>query len=199
MTENLHTLVREALAPVRLTDTLDDVTARGRRLRRKRRAGTALALTSVLALAAGLLLGLPSDRTQPDPMRLAAWSVRAEPDGAVLVIVRDLTDPAGLTAELEKAGVPALVEFKHIPPGSPIVGCAADGASRSPLMLKVLPMSPRETGPGEKVWKIRRDLMPDGTSLHFVIFAEYHTDGTPSRSVHMSLIEGNPIPCRLVS
>ncbi|WP_157240248.1 hypothetical protein [Catenuloplanes japonicus] len=200
MTQDLHALVREEFQRVRLTDTLDDVTARGLRVRRRRRSGSVLSAVFALALASGVALSLPPGRAEPDSVRLAAWSVRTEPDGTLQIVIRDLADPDGLTAELKRAGVPALIEFKEVEavtePGRLAPHCADDGEVRSPLLLSVMV---RPTGTDKRAWAIRPDAMPPGTSMHFVIFSVRDAAGKSYESVHMSLVDGDPVPCRSVS
>ncbi|GAB7044077.1 MULTISPECIES: hypothetical protein [Catenuloplanes] len=190
MTEDLHRLVRDEFSAVRLDEPLGAVTARGRRWRRRRFTGGTLVVASVLA-AAGLWPVLAPGPAEPAPMRLAAWSVEPEPDGTVRLTVRQLTDAEGLTAALREAGVPALVEFEEVAPGHP-AGCADDGRTGQPGLLDVMPRPEA----GEQVYTLRRDRIPPGMSLHFVMFAERDTAGNWSTSLHTSMVRGEPVPCR---
>ncbi|MEU4421830.1 hypothetical protein AB0F81_14485 [Actinoplanes sp. NPDC024001] len=197
MTDNdLYARVRDEFGEFQLRTAVDDITTRGTRLRRRRRTVTALGLAAVAA--AGLALALPADQqvTPAPPLQLAAWSVEAQPDGTVLLTIRQLTDADQLTAALKKAGVPAKVEFVKLRPGQ-TAGCVENGQPSSPLLLRVLPMPTWNPNPDEQIFTIHRDRMPPGTSLHFVIMEQPGTDGVPRRSVENSLVEGEPLPCKL--
>jgi hypothetical protein len=50
----------------------------------------------------------------------------------------------------------------------------------------------------ERVFTIRRTAMPEATSLHFVIFDQISDRGVPLRSVRVSMVRGNAVPCRLL-
>ena len=190
--DDLYALVRTEFQPVRLTDSLNDVTTRGRRLRTRRRAGAGLTAALV---AGGLTLTLSAGPEPAAPMRPVASSVQAEGDGTVVLTVRQLTDADRLTAELRAAGVSARVELKLIDPDQQAIGCAENGQPSLPQLLQVLPMAPGGAEGEERVFVIRRDRMPPGTSLHFVIFDEPGHDGSRHRSVHTSLVKGYPRPC----
>jgi hypothetical protein len=198
--DDLYAHVRSDFAGMRLRAPISDITARGSRVRRRRQTTTALSL-AVLAAATttGLALGLPADRTQTPapapPMNAAAWSVETRPDGSILLTIRQLTDPDELTRRLEKAGVPAKVEFKQLRSGQ-TAGCRENGQPSSPLLRRVLPMPTVAPKPGEQIFTIRRDLMPAGTSLHVVIMEESGS-GVRSRSVHTALVNGEPLACEL--
>ncbi|MBG0565860.1 hypothetical protein [Actinoplanes aureus] len=182
--------LRDELAPVRMGPDVAAVSARGRTLRRRRRVAPAAGL-AVAAVAAGLILGIPTGT--PPRMESVAWSVESQPDGSVTLTVRQLQDPEGLSGTLRKAGVPAKVEFKRLGPGE-AGGCAETGQVRSPKLPRVV--SP-EWGADEQRMTIRPDLMPPGTTLHIVIFQMPDPKDPAGHdwSAHLSLVEGEPMPC----
>jgi hypothetical protein len=195
--DDLYDLVRTEFEPVRLREGLDDVIARGRAVRRRRRAGLTAGLTAA-AVVSGLALTLSTDPAtdRPVPMSLAAWSVESAPDGTVVLTIRQLTDADRLTAALKAAGVPALVEFERIPPEADAVGCAENDQPSLPQLYDVTEHSAGDTRGGERVFTIRRDRMPSGTSLHFVLFEDHASGGAVQHTVRTSLVKGTPLPCR---
>jgi hypothetical protein len=81
---------------------------------------TAIAAGAVLT-AMALLPGGAAGQAGPAPIaspsgpvrfQTAAWTVTREPDRTVTVLVRQLSDPAGLQRALRAAGVPAAVAFQ---------------------------------------------------------------------------------------
>ena len=195
--DDLYDHVRTEFGPVRLRDTLDNVTARGQELRRRRYAVTALGVVLIAAATTfGLALGHAADTTpdRPSPLQPAAWSVEAEPDGTVVLTIRQLTDADQLSATLKENGVPARVEFKQLGPGQ-VAGCVENGQPASPLLYDVMPMPLGLSNGNERVFTIRRDLMPPGASLHFVIFDKRGDNGVRQSSVRTSLVNGDPVPC----
>jgi hypothetical protein len=150
-------------------------------------------VVSVAGLALTLPTGAKTDR--PAPMSLAAWSVESVPDGSVVLTIRQLTDADRLTATLQAAGVPALVEFERVPPEAKLLGCAENDQPALPQLPDVMPLGESEVRDGERVFTIRRDRMPSGTSLHFVLFEERADNGTMGVSVQTGLVKGAPLPC----
>ena len=199
--DDLYTLVRTEFEPLRLPHRLHDITARGRGLRRRRRAAKAVAAVGLAAaLASGLALALRTGHAPRPPasVQLAAWSVDARPDGEVVLTIRELTHAEELTAALKKAGVPALVEFKQIDAAhTRVVGCE-DQQPEQPQLDNVMPAQGQHSNGAEPVFTIRRTAMPAATSLHFVIFDGVSDRGTPARSVRVSLVHGDPVPCKLL-
>lgn len=186
--DDLHSRLRSEFAPVRMRLDVDGISARGRSLRRRRRVVTAACAGLV---AATLLLGLPG--TQPR-MDLAAWSVEPEPDGTVVLTIRQLADADRLSATLRQAGVPALVEFKQLKPGES-GGCAENGRPWTPVD-GVLGLG-RAAGPGPGRMTIHPSRMPPGTTLHIVIFQmpSLSDPDKYQRSVRFGLVKGEPLPC----
>jgi hypothetical protein len=196
--EDLYTLVRDEFEPMRLRHPLEDIAARGRKLRRRRRAATAVAAVGLTAaLAAGVVPALrtgPASKP-PAPMELAAWSVDTLPGGSVVLTIRQLTHPEELSAALKKAGVPALVEFKSVGANARVVGCEDDQPAL-PQLTEVMPLGGQRSDGSGRVFTIHPAAMPPGTSLHFVIFEEVSDSGTTDRSLHTGLVQGDPVPCR---
>lgn len=120
----LLTAVRDSFAGARFGTPLGATIARGRRLRARRRAVGVTGVACAAAVAAGLAGALTaSPATSPAvfhgpspatgaPDRLAAWTVTRAPDGIVTILVRQLSDPAGLQRMLRADGVPAIVRFQ---------------------------------------------------------------------------------------
>ncbi|WP_249998754.1 hypothetical protein [Actinoplanes sp. M2I2] len=194
--DDLYAVVRTEFEPVRLRADLDDITARGRTLRRRRNAGVAASLAVVAAVASVAVTvstGAKTDR--PAPMNLAAWSVEPSPDGSVVLTIRQLTDAGRLNAALRAVGVPALVEFERVPADAKLVGCAENDQPALPELNSVMPIGAAQYRGGEHVFPIRRDRMPAGTTLHFVLFEERSDRGVPTISVRTGLVKGTPLPC----
>ncbi|MEU8656433.1 hypothetical protein [Actinoplanes philippinensis] len=195
--DDLYARVRTEFDGVRLATGLDEITGRGRGLRRRRHAATAL---GVAVLAAGVTAGLTLNRPA-EPVHglteVAAWSVDSRQEDTVIFAIRQLADADELSATLKKAGIPALVEFIKVPVEQKVAGCqnAQDGL---PEIYDVMPNSHTPAKPDENTYAVRRDLMPSGSTLHFVIFEQINKDtGEPGRSVRTSLVDGDPLPCRL--
>jgi hypothetical protein len=120
----LLTPVRESFAGVRLNVPLDATIQRGRRLRARRRvvgATGAAAIAGGVALIAALLVpsggavrpaGPSAALAGPVRYQTAAWTVARGPDRTVTVLIRQLSDPAGLQRALRADGVPAAVAFQ---------------------------------------------------------------------------------------
>ncbi|WP_433794929.1 hypothetical protein [Actinoplanes sp. CA-252034] len=195
--DDLYARVRTEFGQVHMGDSLDDITSRGRGLRRRRRMATAL---GVAVLAAGLTAGLTLSRpAEPEHglTQVAAWTVDSRQEDTVVFSIRQLVDADELGAALKKAGVPALVEFIKVPREQKVAGCQ-DARDGLPGLWDVMPHSNTPAGPDESTYAIRRDLMPPGSTLHFIIFEETNRiDGTTQRTVRTGLIDGDPVPCRL--
>jgi hypothetical protein len=195
--DDLYDRVRTEFDEVHLQNSLDDITARGRGLLRRRHAATAL---GVAVLAAGVAAGLTLSRPAGPPpgiTQVAAWTVDARTDGTVVFTVRQLVDADQLSAALKKAGVPALVEFIKVPREQGFRGCQPDGQEAMLAVFDVMTHGDLQAKPGENTYAVLRDRMPPGSVLHFVIFEEVGTDGVATRVVRFSLIDGDPLPCRL--
>jgi hypothetical protein len=132
------------------------------RSRRRRRGLTRLAVSG-LAVAAGLTLGLSAPDSgrntpgaQPGGARLAAWTVRTGPGGAVTVTLRQLTNAAALQHALAEHGVPAIV---HV--GDSI--CFQSDGHPLPGLFRVVTHPPGFP----IVIRIRPAAMPHGSELLF--------------------------------
>jgi hypothetical protein len=122
---DLLTAVGESFAKVQLAAPLDATIRRGRALRARRRR-TRLAGAMAVAGAAGLTAaglasggaapsaGTATGTVSPGPVhfRTAGWSVTEGPGKTVTVLIRQLSDPAGLQRALRADGVPAAVAFQ---------------------------------------------------------------------------------------
>jgi hypothetical protein len=121
----LLTAVRESFAGARLATPLDVTIHRGRVLQARRwrtRAAVAVAIAGAAGLtAAGLASGGAARPAGPPPrpasagsvpFRTAAWTVTEGPGKTVTVLIRELSDPAGLQRALRADGVPAAVAFQ---------------------------------------------------------------------------------------
>jgi len=80
--------------------------------------------------AAGRAAGAPASNA-----RLAAWSVRAAPDGSVTLTLHQLTDAAGLKQALAAHQVPALLHFGA-------GACSADSAALRDVPVGIYRFSP---------------------------------------------------------
>ncbi len=108
--DELITAVRKSVTDVHMNIPAEQIVNRSRTIRARRRipgAAAALAIVAGAALAGTTLL--PS--SHPASAQLAAWTVARQPDGAITVTIRELSDPAGLQSTLRADGVPAGVTF----------------------------------------------------------------------------------------
>ena len=91
----------------------DQVMARGRVLRQRRRLMTGLSGMAAVGAVLALVLALPFGGAGPRPVHvnLTAWSVNTNPGGTVTFKLKRLSDPAQLQHVLAEAGVPAIVRW----------------------------------------------------------------------------------------
>ncbi len=114
----LTTAVRESVAGVHMDVPAEQIAARSRAIRARRRIP---AVTGGLALAAGAALAVPAllpsspPAGRPGSAQLTAWTVTKQADGNVRVALHELRDPAGLQRKLRADGVPASVRFASKP------------------------------------------------------------------------------------
>jgi hypothetical protein len=176
--DELSTRVRESLSGVQLTDPVEQVVARGRSIRRRRNAFSALATLGV-------------DTADVD-VQLASWSVNTNKDQTVTVTVRELSDPEKLTEVMRSAGVRAKVQFVQIPATSKNIGCyKLAGPGVRPLDSdKVL--SGGVDANGDVSMTVTPTAMPEGSVLSFVVFGrgEGQDLGTS-----MTLFDNQPGTC----
>jgi hypothetical protein len=91
-----------------------------------------------------------------------------------------------------------LVEFKQIDAArTRLVGCENQQLAL-PQLDNVIPAQVQHSDGAERVFTIRRTAIPAATRLHFVIFDEIGDHGTRSRFVRISLVHGDPVPCKLL-
>jgi hypothetical protein len=134
--ENVLESMRDELAHVRLSAPVDDVLARGRRLRRRRTlpALGAGAGTVAAVVALTFSLGAPGAGSgHSTHATLDAWTVVSKPGGTVSLTIRDERESsqvrAGLQRALRQAGVSAVVE------ASAPRGCGALAAMSKAIMV----------------------------------------------------------------
>jgi hypothetical protein len=153
--------VKAAVPDIHMHTPVQHIVAAARS-RRRRRGLTRLAVSG-LAVAAGLTLGLSAPGSgrntpgaQPGGARLAAWTVRTGPGGAVTVTLRQLTNAAALQHALAEHGVPAIV---HV--GDSI--CFQSDGHPLPGLFRVVTHPPGFP----IVIRIRPAAMPHGSELLF--------------------------------
>jgi hypothetical protein len=108
--DTLLTAVRDTFAGVRMDTPPEQIVRRGRAVRARRRLPrVAGAVAAVAGTAVAVTALLPA--SHQSETHLAAWTVTRQADGAILVTIRQLTDPAGLQRTLRADGVRASVTF----------------------------------------------------------------------------------------
>jgi hypothetical protein len=116
--DELRTTVRERFTGVRMDTPVDQIVARGRAVRARRRIPVA---AGGLAAAAGVAIGVATlvsggpHASHATSATLTAWTVQKQANGDVRVTIRDLRDPSGLQARLRADGIPANVSFSGLP------------------------------------------------------------------------------------
>ena len=115
--DDLLDTMRSEFAHVKLGASMDDVVARGRRLRRRRAWSALGAGTGSVAAVIALTFSLAGPNAlsgNPTHVTLAAWSVTVGPRGTVKLTIRNLRearhDQARLREALRAAGVPDVVQ-----------------------------------------------------------------------------------------
>jgi hypothetical protein len=108
--DTLLTAVRETFTGVRMDTPPEQIARRGRAVRARRRLPRAAGAVAVVAGTAVAVTALLPASHQPGA-HLAAWTVARQADGAILVTIRQLTDPVGLQRTLRADGVRASVTF----------------------------------------------------------------------------------------
>jgi hypothetical protein len=121
------TRARDLLADEHLAIAASEIMAKDKQRRTRHRVAAAgVAGLAGAGLAAGLTLAAGSPaRPAPVQAELAAWTVKAHPDGTVTFTLRNTSHPKRLQHALAKAGVPAVVRWGKIcqagGPGQPIL------------------------------------------------------------------------------
>ena len=191
-----------------------DVLARGRQLRRRKRAVPALgALGIVAAVSLGVTLTGPSSTAntantsdagsghtltaQGDVVNVdeAGFSIHTDAKtGEVTVTVRQLFDETELQALLAKAGVPTAIHNVALPAGTPVAAapaCAWTGArtldSGSVISLPHLDGS-------ESVITISPAKMPAGSVLG-LLYSTIGSGQADARMMQTTLLSGEPTGC----
>jgi hypothetical protein len=173
------TQARDLLAGEHMTIPASEIMARDQRRRArhwKAAAGAACAATG-LAVALVLAPGSPA-RPAPGHVQLAAWTVRANPDGTVTFNLNNTSRPAQLQRALARAGVPAVVRWGEIceagGPGQPLLDTTGFVTASSAFATGVASFFASMGGPGRNpnlgwTWTLIPSKIPhDG---HFVISA----------------------------
>lgn len=184
-------LVDGALGGVRMRRPVDEIAARGRRLRTRRRSIAGAAAVGVLGVSLAVALPLSSassqsvaahgqPQSQPVNVDLAAWSVHTNADSTVTFTLREFWDPAKLEQVLAHAGVRALVTQDP--------GCGANmDVAGMPQIAKVMGF-PVHKADGEVIYTVTPSAMPAGSVLDI----HYYDAGTPHGVVSVSLLPHAP-------
>jgi hypothetical protein len=153
--------VKAAVPDIRMHTPVQHIVSAARS-RRRRRGLTTLAVSG-LVVAVGLTLGLSTPGSgrstpgaQPYGPKLAAWTVRTGPGGAVTLTLRQLANAAALQRALAEHGVPAIV---HV--GDSI--CFQSDGNPLPGLFRVVTHPPGFP----IVIRIRPAAMPHGSELLF--------------------------------
>jgi hypothetical protein len=113
----LITAVRDRFDPVRMHTCTETILARGRSLRRRRRAGVA---GGALAIALGAGLAVPAlTAASPEHVTLAAWTVDQRPDHSIAVSIHELRHLPALQRVLKADGVRVTITEKKTFPEQP--------------------------------------------------------------------------------
>lgn len=168
-----------------------------RRRPARRRLALAAALTASAAAITAGALAWPTQPAHGPQAKLAAWTVRSNPNGTVTLTidVSRLFDPQDLERALAKAGVPAVIRVVRF--NQP---CQPGGMTDRQLRqyTRVL----REGPPGpEDTFIITPAAMPKGYALYFV--AERTSGVNPSAGISYQsmgftsslLPQGTPLTC----
>jgi hypothetical protein len=165
----LITAVRESVADVYSATSVAHVISRGRTVRARRRiprvagtvavaAGTALAVTTLLASGHPELPGSGHPGSHPASAQLAAWTVAMQVNGNIDVTISQLQDPAGLQSTLRADGLPVTVSFSA-PPLS--ASCRSYDASRDTLST----VAHFHMSDGRAYLVIKPSALPNGTGV----------------------------------
>lgn len=130
LSTQIHDLMDRGLRPVTMADIRHHAPVRVTRLRRtvatsRSRPGQgrrilAGALTAAACAVLALAIVLTAATVNgTGTARLAAWSVWKQPDGSVMVTLRELPDPARLQRKLRADGIPARVAAERARQTSP--------------------------------------------------------------------------------
>lgn len=133
--DDLMTAVREQRDRVPMSTPVEDIISRGRAIRARRRVPAvagAVAVAAGAAVAVTTLMPGSHQAGHQSAATLTAWTVTRQPDGKIVVTIRELRDPAGLQRTLRADGVPASVSFSQSGPPAP-AACQPYNISRAGL------------------------------------------------------------------
>jgi hypothetical protein len=159
-----------------------------------------------LAAAATLILIPGAPVTGPHAphgvrAQLAAWSVDRQPDGRVVVTIRELRDPVGLWRTLRADGIPANVRFlPHYFMGTTSVSAiprvcrvARQPGPASEGRIVSFPPSMARGGEAAVVLAIRPSAIPHGVGLYLKAWAASPgTRSGPTLSIQTDLVQASP-------
>ena len=200
-------LVDSSVGELRMQRPLDDITARGRGLRRRRRAITGAAVAGTLAASLAVAVPLASTGTNGDGtlsahgqvvnVDMAGWSVHTNANSTVTVTLHQLFgDTTALRAVLHQAGINAIVrEIKH---NDPSIGCAI----RAKQLSSYKAFSPVKAL-GDLSYVIAPAAMPSGSVLEILVydielpdpFSPTHADPYKGRTLTVTMYASDPGPC----
>lgn len=207
--------VARSLNTVTMQRPLDEIAARGRGLRKRRRAVTGSAVAGVLGASIAVVLSLPSaggSGQTPSAVGsgqtlsadgysvnvdMAGWSVHTTASSAVSVTLHQVfSDPAGLQRVLEQAGVRAVV--RSVAPNTWSTKCPS-GPPTFELVRQVFTVHAPNKATGDQVVNIDPSAMPVGSVLNIVV---YQANPQPAarqnpQTLVVTLVHGDPGMCVL--
>jgi len=202
-TDDVTTVVERAFSHVDLNTPVEQILGRGRQLHTRRRAATGGLIVAVAAVALAIPLShladngsravaqspaatAGADGNSGVQVDLAAFSVHTTANGTVKVTVRQLFDPATLSAILAKAGVPAIVTVRH---GQPAFTCNGGTADMMVLLRRTVDLS--APGSDGQSLTIRPSLIPHGGKIEFdYIFSPTVNGSRPVVGVSFRDVQG---------
>lgn len=158
--EEMLAALAKPFTGLHMETSLRQVTDRGRTLRRRRRTVPVVAAATTATMAA-VAASMTNSGHQSATPTLAAWTVDRTSADTVTVTVRQFRDPQGLQRSLAAAGVPAIVQFGHVPC---LYQAVPDNAARISQVVS------RNTHKGSSVvFGIHPHAIPSGTRLDIAI------------------------------
>lgn len=203
--EEVLEAVGGSLSTVRMQRPLDEITTRGRHLRRRRRAVTGAVTAGVLG--ASLAVALPVSKAGGTQtltanghtvnVDMAGWSVHTTTGSALSVTLHQIfSDPDGLQYVLQQAGVHAVV--RSVAPHGWSASCPR-GPATFELVRQVFAVHAKNKTTGDQVIDIDPAAMPAGSVLDVVVY-----QATPPQSIGhdmqtlvVTLVNGDPGMCVL--
>ncbi len=181
---------------------VDDVAARGRKLRHRRTAVRGLATASAAAVAAlaialpssggGTAVARPQNSAHSVNVDLAGWSVHTNPTTSVVTLtLREMTQPDLLRQVLAEAGVRAVVQ--DVKAANNFAGCTKGTTGvELPQFTQVFGPAPTDKVDGAYVVVIKPAAMPAGSTVSIVVFDFGRKDAW---AFSLSLVHGTPPTC----